>query len=273
MITKDLDHELRVYVATARAAWPALEVDEAQFVRYVEARALLSGAHPPITHAGDVYLACACAGGVPGAVEAFHGAYRGVIARVLSRRGASSDMADDATQMIHERLLTAMPGTLPKIAEYTGTGPLRSWVSTTAATTVSMMRRAGGRRREEPADEHGAAMGLVAVGPDLAYMKERYKAELEEAIVIALGELGARERAILRLHLGERLSVDRIGALYSIDRSTAARWLTAARDALVNGARAVARSRLKLSSTECDSIAALVQSDLDVSVARLLGSG
>src|SRR5262249_28737416 len=129
------------YVQTARAAWPALEVDAGEFERHVAARAT-SGAPPKIAHAGDLYLAFACARGVPGAAEAFLRAYGGVIARVLSRRRAASDVADDAAQAVHERLLVAPPGGgAPKIAEYTGAGPLKSWVSTTAATTLAMMRR------------------------------------------------------------------------------------------------------------------------------------
>jgi RNA polymerase sigma-70 factor (ECF subfamily) len=248
------------FLDAARGAWPELEVPAEEFARYVADRPSAA-----LAHAADLYLACACARGVPGAAEAFDSEYGGVIERVLARRRASWDLADDAAQTLRERLLV---GDAPKIAEYSGRGPLRSWVASAAATTVLMMRRAAGRRREDAEDE----IAEIAAGePDLAYMKQRYKAELEDAIAKGIARLGDRDRALLKLHLGERLGIDRIGAMYKVDRSTAARWLAAARGALVSAAREEARARLKLDDAECDSIAELVRSELHVSIARLLG--
>ncbi len=266
------DEALGQYVAAARAAWPALAVDPDALARWVSGHARALGSLPPLAHAADMGLAFACAHRVPGAAEAFHDAYDRVIARVLSRRRAQADVADDAAQTVHARLLVAAPGALPKIAEYAGAGALKSWVSTTAATTVLMMHRAAARRREDGEAQEGAnAPPAAAPLPDMAYMKARYKSELEGAVVAALAHLGDRERTLLRLHLGEQVSIDRIGAMYKVDRSTAARWLAAARASLVAAARGEAKERLRLGDDECDSIAALVQSELHVSVARLLG--
>jgi RNA polymerase sigma-70 factor, ECF subfamily len=257
-------------VAAGRAAWPEIDVDDGTFARYVNA--LATESLPPVAYASDLYLACACAIAVPGAAAAFHREYEHVIKRVLSRRRASSDDADDAAQTIHERLLLAKPGAPPKITEYAGRGSLRSWVSTMAATTLLMMQRASNRRREEPPDEASEFANIASsAAPDLAYMKTRYKSELEEAIVVSLESLSVRERAILKLHLGQRLSIDRIGAMYRVDRSTAARWIAAARDALIAAARSAARARLRLTDEECESIAELVRSELHVSIVRLLG--
>ena len=267
------EDELAEYVAAGRAAWPTLPMDGGDFARYAKERA--GEGKLPVGNAGDLWLACACVRGTPGAVEAFHAAYGRVIARVLARRRATADVADDATQTIHERLLVAPPGGRPKIAEYAGAGPLKSWVSTTAATTLAMIHRAASRRREDgeiEGDGAAAAPRSGAIGPELAHMKVRYKNELEAAIVASLARLDDRARTILRLHLGEQLGIDRIGAMYKVDRSTAARWLAAARASLVEAARGEARERLRLSDDECDSIAALVQSELHVSVARLLGA-
>jgi RNA polymerase sigma-70 factor, ECF subfamily len=267
------DKRLAEYVAAGRAAWPGLAIEPVDFARYVADRA--GAGVLPLANAADVCLAYACVRGVPGAVEAFHATYGPVIARVLARRRAAAHVADDATQTIHERLLVAAPGAQPKIAEYAGAGPLKSWVSTTAATTLAMMHRAASRRREDgeaAGDEGAAALQAAAASPELAHMKVRYKSELEAAIVASLARLDDRARTILRLHLGEQLGIDRIGAMYKVDRSTAARWLAAARASLVASAREEARARLRLSDDECDSIAALVQSELHVSVARLLGA-
>ncbi len=192
-----------------------------------------------------------------------------MIARVLARRHAATDMAKDATQLVHQRLLVAEPGQTPEIAKYRGTGPLRSWVSTTAATTLLMMQRSAGRRREEQQDS-SVIVAVKDADPELQYLKERYKVEMEEALVRALGGLGDRERTLLRLHLGERMSIDHIGSMYQVNRATAARWLVRARQALLDATRHEIQARLRVSSSECDSIVALVRSQLDVSILRHL---
>jgi RNA polymerase sigma-70 factor, ECF subfamily len=259
---------LRAFVDAARAAWPHFGVTDEELVRYAAER-LPSGKLPPVAHAADLMLACACCRGTPAAIAAFCAAYGTVVARVLSRRRASFDVADDAAQSVFERLLAAPAGSLPKITEYKGSGPLRSWVSTTAATTLAMMQRAAGRRREQQAD--GAIIELTEqADPELRFMKEHYKAEIADAIVAALSQLGDRERALLRLHVGEGMSVDRLGALYKVNRATAARWIAAARESLALTARDQIRERLKLRDSEYESIVALVRSQLDVSIARHL---
>jgi RNA polymerase sigma-70 factor (ECF subfamily) len=260
------------YVAAARAAWPMLEVDAVSFDRYLAQRAPVAGRLPPVAHAGDLLLAFACATGVPGAVATFRATFDGVLARVLARRRASASDAADIKQTVYERLLVAAPGAAPRIAEYRGDGPLRSWVSTSVATTLLMMQRAAGRRRERS----NAAAEVAAVAqadPEILHLKRRYRVHIEAAVVRALGRLGQRERTLLNLHLSEGLTIDHLGAMYRVNRATAARWLSAARDALVDHARGEIRSDLRVSESECDSLVALVRSDLDVSIARHLGSG
>jgi RNA polymerase sigma-70 factor, ECF subfamily len=93
---------------------------------------------------------------------------------------------------------------------------------------------------------------------------------VEEAIVHALDALSDRDRTLLRLHLCERSSIDVLGAMYGVNRATAARWLAAARRELLSGARERLRARLRLSETECDSLVAMVNSRLDVSIVRRL---
>jgi RNA polymerase sigma-70 factor (ECF subfamily) len=264
----ELERSLRDYVATARSAWPEFDVGDADFVRHVAERTPPSKLPAP-AHAGDMLLACACARGASTAIAAFHQHYRSVIARVLSRRRAAGDVADDAIQTVFERLLVGGPA-VAKIAEYKGTGPLRSWVSTAAATTLLTMRRAAGRRREQQENSDFFASVAKSLDPELLYMKERYKAEMENAITHALARLTDRQRALLRLHVGEHMSIDQLGLMYRVNRATAARWLAAARESLVTGARDDLRARLGLSDSECDSVVALVQSELQMSIARRL---
>jgi len=265
----DLETELRAYVAGARAACPEVAVTDADFVLYVAAR-VRDGRPPAAAHAGDLLLACGCARGQPAAVALFNERYRSVIARVLARRQASSDLAADATQSVYERLLVAQAGEVPKIAEYAGTGSLRSWVSTVAATTLHTLRRAAARRREESRGSESALERLAESEPELRYLKARYKVEVERALARAIERLTDRQRLLLRLNLAEGVSIDALGAMYSVNRATAARWLAAARTAILSGTREELGTVLVLTPGEWDSIVALVQSELCISVARHL---
>ena len=262
------EQALRAFIEAARAAWPGFGIEDEELVRYAALRTP-PGKLPALAHAGDLLLACACCRGNSAAIDAFHDLYGAVVARVLARRRATGHVADDAAQAVFERLLVAPAGGAPKLAEYKGTGSLKSWVSAAAATTLAMMQRAAGRRREQPADT-----GIVALAghadPELRFMQEHYKAEIADAIVRALARLGDRERTLLRLHVGERMSIDQLGVMYKVNRATAARWVAAARESLAAGARDEIRTHLRLRESEYESIVALVQSQLDVSIVRHL---
>lgn len=264
----DLETALVEYVEAARKAWPDLDIDTEVLVRYVGDRTP-PGTPPTAAHAGDMLLACACTRGDPAAIEAFHHDYGVVIARVLSRRRATADVVDDAVQAVYERLLVRSASDPPEIADYKGVGTLRGWVSTVTARTLLMMRRSKGRRGEQSGSGLVAAL-LTKVDPELLYARERYKKDMESAISSVLGRLGDRERTLLRLRLAERMSIDKLAAMYNVNRATAARWLALAKDAVVTMTRDELRTRLRLSDRDYDSVVALIQSDFELSIARLL---
>jgi len=261
------ESDLGAYMAIARAAWPTIELDDDDLTAYLLARS--TQALPPVEHAGDLLLACACTLGHATAISAFHLTFGSVIRRVLARRNAGAADLADATQMIYERLLVGQADRAPLLSEYAGKGPLRVWISTSAARTLLTMRRSEGRRR---ANEGASALGTIAsaINPELMYFKRLYKHEIETAVAHSLDSLDVHTRALLQLHLGERLSIDQLGAMYGVNRATAARWLATGRETLIGRVRAEIRNHLKLSESEYDSIVALVRSELDVTVGKHL---
>jgi RNA polymerase sigma-70 factor, ECF subfamily len=258
----------RAYLQAAAAAWPDLPIAPADFIAHVASGAPPGGL-PPSAHAGDLLLAFACARGVPAAIGAFHESYDGVVARVLARRRAGDADAADVSQVVYERLLVAPPGGAPKIADYRGMGPLRSWISTTVATTLLMTRRAAARR-DDRSDESALASALAADNPELLYMKSRYREQIEGSMARALSGIPQRDRALLKLHLVERMSIDQLAVVYGVNRATAARWLAKARADLLGRARDEIQAQLGVSQSECDSLVDLVRSNLHLSVARHL---
>jgi RNA polymerase sigma-70 factor (ECF subfamily) len=126
-------------------------------------------------------------------------------------------------------------------------------------------QRAAGRRRERSVPDAEIAM-LERLDPEVQYLKQRYAAQVHDAVVAAIGALSPRDKALLRLHLGQRLSIDALGTMYGVNRATAARWLATARESLRKGTVKDLRGRLQLEPRECDSLIALVNSQLDVSL-------
>jgi RNA polymerase sigma-70 factor (ECF subfamily) len=113
--------------------------------------------------------------------------------------------------------------------------------------------------------------GLIAQDqPELELVRAKYRPAFEDALRTALETLPARDRAILSASVGEGLSIDKLAEMYGVGRSTAARWLIAARERLTAETRRTLQERLGLTPSELDSIAAAVRDDLDVSIIRLL---
>jgi RNA polymerase sigma-70 factor (ECF subfamily) len=264
--SSELDVALAAYVEAARAPWPEFGLEPADFVRYLAERAP-AGQLPPIRHAADLWLAWACVQGAPAAVTCFLRDYETLVMRVVRRRGGADDLAADVRQMLAEKILVgdARTGRRAKLADYKGQGALRGWVATAAATTLASERRNEGRRRSGA--ESLADKGfLVRLDPELQYLKQRYAVQVHDAIVAALDASSTRDKALLRLHLKERLSIDALGAMYGVNRATAARWLAAARRTV--RARTIERLRacLELNPRECESLLGLVNSQLEVSM-------
>ncbi len=101
-------------------------------------------------------------------------------------------------------------------------------------------------------------------------MKAEHRAELQEAFRTALRGLSERDRLILRLHLVDGITLERIGVAYGVNQSTISRWLGTARSAVRERIERVLAEQFGLASEEVLSVAGLVASDFDLSLARLL---
>jgi RNA polymerase sigma-70 factor (ECF subfamily) len=261
----ELDEALERAWRAARAAWPALSVDEDGFARHLAAR--LDGEEPlralAQVHAADLYLACACAAGDRIAVAAFDERFRGRFALYLSRIDAAPAFVDEVRQILRERLLVGER----KIGDYTGRGALESWLRVAAIRTALTLRRA--QRNSVPADDAAHVMSPTS-DPELNYIKVRYRQEFAEAFSGALAQLSTRQRNVLRLYFLDGLTLEKIGVLHKVNRSTVLRWIAASQEALLDEMRRRLRDRLQITASEFDSLMGLVQSQLDVSLQGFL---
>jgi RNA polymerase sigma-70 factor, ECF subfamily len=260
----DLADDLRARVDAGRTAWPGLALDEAAFVGHL-ARHSVAGL-PPLKHAGDLWLACACATGVKGAAAAFEKEHKATVRRAIARvsRGAE----DEVAQSVMVSLFVSEPGARPRIAEYGARAALRTWVATVAANAA--MNRA--QKKENQAYESVGAIGAAMAGvePELLLAKARHGPELEKALREALADLDKRKRVLLRLHHVQGWTMDRLATMYRVSRSAAGRLVIGARETLVEDTKRRLKERLKLTPSELESLLGVLRSDLQVSLVRML---
>lgn len=245
-------------LAAGRAAWPELAIDEAAFASFAGERAADAG------HAADLYLACACAAGDPAALAAFERVYLSQVDSFLRGVRPSPALADDVRQALRERLFL---GDRPRIVEYSGRGPLASWLRVAALRAASNLRRAEGAR--DRVEARADAPAAVPVDPELALVRARHADDFARALRDAFARLDERERNLLRLHFLDGLGIDGLAPVFAVHRATAARWLAAARARLQDEVLALLRERLDVGTRELDSIARLVRSELEISLQSL----
>lgn len=250
-----------------RAELPALPPPDARFAERLEAWIAEHG-DLPAQRAVDLYLAWTCATGDDGAVRTFRERYGDDMRRALARISAAGASIDDLEQELARRLFV-QPS--PKIAEYTGRGDLRAWLRVVATRTALDIVRVK-RNAERPAADEAAVLALEAPvdAPELAYMKERYRREVAAALEKAAQSLDPEERNALRDHYARGLTVDQIAAVHGIHRATAARRVQRARELLVGRVKRILADEHGLREQDLMSVMNLVQSNVHVTLERVL---
>jgi len=271
----ELERTLERLVSDARAAWPELAIDDARLLAYLAerlppdadaARALAR------VHAPDLLLAAACADGDESALAELERQFMPEIAAYVARLDSSPSFADDVRQALRHRLLVSEGGARPKIASYTGAGPLGAWLRVAAVRTARNLLRA--RKPEVPLDDTGRVqLRSERPDPELDYLKTRYARDLEQAFSQTLASLGAKERNILSLYFLDGMSSTAIGALYRVHQATVRRWIEKLREAIVKETQRRLRERISVGPGELESLMLLVQSRLEVSISRVLRGG
>ncbi|MET0342758.1 MAG: hypothetical protein ABW252_17255 [Polyangiales bacterium] len=252
----------------ARAAWPGVALPEHAYVAHVAAR-LSEETTLTSLQTCDLYLACACLRGDTAALAAFEAHCMSAVDQALTRLRCGADEVLEVKQRLRARVLVAEDGA-PRLDGYSGRGSLRGWLRVIATREALAMRRSD--RREVPLDEEQALHSFVTHGDsELETFKARFREGFAEAFDAAVRALPARDQTLLRQHVLDGLSIDQLGALYRVHRSTAARSLDRVRGAVLASTRATLRARFGVASTELDSILRLVRSRLDISLRGLLG--
>ena len=135
---------------------------------------------------------------------------------------------------------------------------------------IKLVKRAG---REETLDEilldHWPS---ATPDPERKHMRTQYTGELKRAIREAFAALEVRQRNLLRQHILDELTIDDLARLYRVHRATCARWLADARADLGKNTRKRLIAALGVKSDDVDSVLRFLDSDIELSISRILMS-
>jgi RNA polymerase sigma-70 factor (ECF subfamily) len=256
----------------ARGAHPELELDPTDVAREL-GRLLERTSDPALSLADvrltDLYLALGCVRGRADALAAFEEQVLGRLDAVIAGAGASAERVEEVKQRLREKLFVHRPDRPAKISAYHGRGSLRNWVKVVAVRETLLVLEKDMRHVDHDDDQLEASLE-VERDPELAFVKQQYRGEFKLSFAEALASLTSRDRTALRLQHVDRLTLDQTAVALNVHRATIARWNTRIRTALLERTREALGRRLKVGHGELDSIIRLIQSNLDVSVRRLL---
>jgi RNA polymerase sigma-70 factor (ECF subfamily) len=249
----------------ARRAWPGVELPPEAFYAWVAARAG-SDEEMRALRTDELYLTCACAHGDRRAFVHLESRYFGGVAASLSRLRLGILTVDELTQILRARLFVTDGKKKARISGYSGRGDLGSWMRVIAVRAALRQLRSEKRVRAD-AQRVPAPLPMDA---ELGHLKRQYGGHVRAALSASLEGLGTREKNLLWQYYLDGLTIEQIGALYGAHRVTVARWLDAIRQRLLDDTRHALGSRLRASQHECDSIIRMVQSQIDLTLNRLL---
>ncbi len=250
---------LRAWVAAFEDRWPAL-VAPPGAGRWLGAP--LTATTFDVRYPADLVLAASCLAQDRAALESFDPLVVDEVRRAVTPLQAAKTPTEDVTQAVRERLLVD-----GKLADYSGAGPLGAWLRAVAVRVALNAQRP--QAREDAVDEVPDAP-LADPDPELALLRARHRVEFKAALSQALTALTPRERTLLRLTACDGLTLAEVGKMYGKDTSTASRWVATARDTLREATRAQLAKALSLSASELESVLRAADSELHLSLARLL---
>jgi RNA polymerase sigma-70 factor (ECF subfamily) len=270
MVSTD-DPDIARLVACGAAEHPGIA--EPPALRQRLAACVTACANDLEVRAADLYLAAACATGDAIAITRLDASLPTILRPVLARFGVPVCDHAEIVQRVRIALLVRDPTGACCLADYSGRGDLRAYVRSVAVRVVLKRRERETAPASSDDDDLVALLPSTNDSPELALLKQRCRDDVRAGFASALAALTPRERTLLRQHYVDGLTIDMLGPLHQVHRSTCARWLEAARVKILRGVRNHLRAKLGLEGADLESAIAMVRSQLDLSLGRHLASG
>jgi RNA polymerase sigma-70 factor (ECF subfamily) len=195
--------------------------DEAVYAAFLASHRL-AGREVDLAHGDDLRLACACALGDRRAHQRFDARYLTQLPAALGRIDPSRAFADEVRQVARIRLLLPDGGRRPRIALYSGAGPLSAWTAV-AVTRIGWQLR---RRAQPTSVAEPDAIASSEPSAERQLVQHRHVRALRSAVRRALALLTSTERAVVRRRLVSGQPVEHIARDLGVSPATVHRWLS-----------------------------------------------
>lgn len=266
---KQASAQLKAAFERARTAWPGLRLDVERFASWLAAETVTE--QDLAARGEEIYLAFACAEGEPGAHRVFEQHFLSQVPRYVSRFRLAPHLLDEVQQRVRMKQLF---GQTPGIARYRGRGPLGAWIRATAVRVAfDVVGQAGQPVTADLDQELDDVWRAFEAGPEGQLIKETYRDRLTAALQSSLAALEPRDKTLLRLHVVDGLSIDVIGRIYRVHRSTIARRLVAIRGHVFADLRTRAALGWGATSADLRSVVRILGDEIRVSARRVLAEG
>jgi RNA polymerase sigma-70 factor, ECF subfamily len=268
-----MDPAIAAAFVAAKSAWPTITLTADVFLPFLAER--IPDKLAPVEGlaslaVSDLYLACACLEGDREAYAQLEKRFFGPVSAHLARRGAYAAQIDEVLQLLRERLFLRVGEARPKLALYGGKSALGPWIQMTGLRIFLNLVRVG---KSNEASIENFSLASPNADPELRYMKVRYQDDFRAAFAATLASISPEQRTVLRLYFMDGMTVQEIGVLYRVHASTISRWIARARGDVLSETRRLLCERLRLGESELASVMGLLESQLDLSIGRLLQTG
>ncbi len=249
----------------ACAAHPGVELSLEAF----EAAWRKRGAPDP-ARAADVFVAAAIEEGNEQALRWLGQRVHQAVAALGSR--VPQHLHADVESEVLSLVAVAAPDRPARVADYAARGPFLGWLQVVVSRAALGRAQAASPRLADEELERAVLDDLQqpAQAPELVALRSRFQGVLGPSLRAAAGRLDARARSLISMHYLDSVSLEEIARAYQVHRATAARWLADARESFLEATRDELAKRAKLSRLEVDSVVRVLQSQVDVSLRRVM---
>lgn len=277
-IEADLSAAVAAGLAAAAARWPEAPAADESFARLLAGKLSKQprlAATLPRLRIDDLFLAWWALRDPDRGIPAMWATYEGDLEKLVQRFHRLD--REELLQALRVKLFVAGESAPARLSTYSGFGFLQNWLRVLATRTFLDAARELTRRRstgleEAGHDEDAPLLALVAeptraIG---ARDRERVHAAIRAAFASSVAGLPSRERTFLRLATVNGLTLEQIAATYQVGRATVARALAAGRARLKEDTRRGMIEALGISPDELDSVIRDLDTQLELSLARVL---
>jgi RNA polymerase sigma-70 factor, ECF subfamily len=254
---------LKCRVTAAQRRYPSVRVDEAAFIEFLaqRVRRLRQQKDLQVLHVEDLFLVFGCLSSDRRALGFLEQRYLKKLRTHLARAHSSEELAATVLQSLRTRLLISETGGTPKLALYSGQGPLWGWLKVVASRLVVDTLRAQeslGRRR---LGDEGLESWPSPTDVEQEHLQAYYRKPFKHAVEHAVRLLPERDRALLHSTFVEGMTPEYLGRRYGVHRTTIRRWLAAATTRLTSETRGLLAHHLRMETSELDGLVRILSAD------------